>query len=183
MKNTKIYIIIITVISIFMIYICCINIQKKISKPPQNPLMTFKYEQVADPSWKKEILYVITNDGKHYKFHEIPFSGDEKVNVNDISEEKFIISLSSNETLEYHWELDKVESVLNNMIFEKEYYLEPKGKKGKEIGVGVSFRRQNFVFKVNNSDKSILVFKYVHNDKYVNDKERIGNKVIIEIDV
>lgn len=124
----------------------------------QNKLMQYNYEIAKESS--EEIIYIIQGEDNSLDFKKFTVSKNDELNLTLKENERFIVSLYSNGTVNAEWVLEyndtyiKVESeeLLNNF------------KKVPKNSTGMSYRRKIFTLTALNIDKTTLNFKYKNLD-------------------
>lgn len=130
------------------------SVYDKTKTPLQNKLMQYDYEIAKESS--KEIIYIIRGEDNSLDFKEFTVSNNDTINLTLKENERFIISLYSNETVKAEWVLEyndtyiKVESeeLLNNF------------KKVPRDSTGMSYSRKFFTLTNLNIGRTTLNFKY-----------------------
>jgi lipopolysaccharide export LptBFGC system permease protein LptF len=150
------------------------SVYDKTKTPLQNKLMQYDYEIAKESN--EEVIYIIQGEDNSLDFKKFTVSENDELNLILKENEKFIVSLYSNETVKAEWILEyndtyvKVESeeLLNNF---------------KEVPInstGMSYRRKFFTLTALDIDKTTLNFKYKSLD-FSSDFNPFTFKINIEI--
>lgn len=147
--------------------------------PFQNKLMKYSYE--PNNSIGNTIsMYIIKGTEEDLNFDKIMVSEGKDITLNIKKDEAFIISLPANRTVAAKWIFKSDDSTSNNLILEKEEWLNtfkiiPKNS------TGVSYARQFFYFKAISIKNIMLKFEYTPNEKQKDDSQNCYFKFKINV--
>lgn len=133
----------------------------------QNKLMKYSYE--SNNSIGNTVnMYIIAGTEEDLKFDKITVAEGEHITLTIKKDEPFIISLPANKTVAAKWILKCDDLTPNNLILEKEEWLNT-FKPIPKNSTGVSYSRQFFYFKSLSIKNTILKFEYAPNEKQKDD--------------
>ncbi len=126
----------------------------KTKTPLQNKLMQYDYEIAKESN--EEIIYIIQGEDNNLDFKKFTVSSNDELNLTLKENERFIISLYSNETVKAEWVLEYNDTYIK---VESEELLDS-FKKVPVNSTGMSYSRKIFTLTALNADKTTLNFKY-----------------------
>lgn len=126
----------------------------KTKTPLQNELMQYDYEIAKESN--EEIIYIIQGEDNNLDFKKFTVSENDELNLTLKENERFIVSLYSNETVQAEWVLEYNDTYIK---VESEELLD-NFKKVPVNSTGMSYSRKFFTLTGLNADKTTLNFKY-----------------------
>ena len=126
----------------------------KTKTPLQNKLMQYDYEIAKESN--EEIIYIIQGEDNNLDFKKFTVSKNDELNLTLKENERFIVSLYSNETVSAEWVLEYNDTYIK---VESEELLD-NFKKVPVNSTGMSYSRKFFTLTGLNADKITLNLKY-----------------------
>lgn len=167
MKKKLTLILIIVFIALLFLYILYFNSETVVYIGKSNTaLKNHKYKISSDDS---EIAYIIKYNSPITKFEHYKINKNENLDLVISKDTEFIVSLCSNITRPYKWEINQgTDSKI--LEYKGNNFIEPYDFKFTSQK-GYSNKRQNFNFKAKVAGNEKLVFKYMNTDNSEVDKE------------